>query len=378
MNIGELFVNLGIKGSDKTVKELGSVQKGMSEVYSTSLEAKVAIVGAMYALEQLFAASGKMGTNLSNFNAILGVSTQTLQEYQFAARQVGVSNEAVEGTFKSLQSSITKTLTGQGAPKGLSRVAMLTGGVSTQDLEAYQKSPELFLKRLQQYAQKEGNAGLRNEMLRSFGLGDDMIAALVKNTFTDENFKKAPKYSEREVQSLAKADAAWRNLGVHIQMAIGHFNSVHGGQLVGDISKITDSVLKLGDALVTLSEKLKFFKGLGILLDGIANFVKVVNADINAATGNSAANQKDPLMRDAGAGVEQFNATIGNGDWWVNLINEGLSKAGNKAMEVHNHNYNVKQNMTFPDTKDPQRLADHVGRHTNNALRQSPAQKQAN
>src|ERR1700744_4238817 len=104
MDIGSLFLNLGIKGSEKTVGALTDVKKGLGELGSMSLEAKAGIVAAMYALEQLFATSGKAGTDLTNFNAITGESVKTLQQYQYAARQVGVSNQEVEGSFKTLQS----------------------------------------------------------------------------------------------------------------------------------------------------------------------------------------------------------------------------------------------------------------------------------
>lgn len=378
MNIGELFVNLGITGADKTTKEIAGVQKGMSGLYDTSLEAKVAVVGAMYALERLFATSGAAGTNLTNFNATLGVSAQTLQKYQGAAREVGVSNQAVEASFRSLQSAATKTLLGKGAPEGLARVASITGGITTRDLEEYQKAPELFLQKLQQYAQKEGNAGLRNEILKSF-VGEDMAAALTRDAFNAKSLARAPTYSDHEIAALDQANIAWSKLGTHIQIAVGQFNARHGGQLVTDISRITDAVLRLADALDSLAEKLHFFQALGHLLDGIANFVKVVNADLNVATGDSAKNQKDPLMKQAGAGLEQFNATIGNGDWWIDLINQGLTSAHDKATAVHNNNYSVNQNLNFShDGKNAGHVAGDTGRAVNNALRQMPSQKQVN
>lgn len=285
MNVADLFVNLGIKGTDQTVGALSGVSKELKNTASLSLEAKAAILGAMYATQRLFSESSQAGTNLTNFNSILGVSAKTLQQYQFAARQAGVSNQEVEGTFKALQGTMTKTLMGKGAPAGLAQVANLTGGITPDDIRKFAEQPQLLIKKLQEYAKKEKNAGLRNEVLRSFGVGDNFIAALNRNAFTDQQLAKAPTYSDSEIAALDKANIAWSNLGTKIQMAVGHFNAMHGGQLVKDIAEITDRVLKLADAFIKLADKLKIFQGIGkafegwkMIFDGISSGVDKISA----------------------------------------------------------------------------------------------------
>lgn len=285
MNIGELFIQLGIKGTDKTVSALGDVGKGLKNTASLSLEAKAGIIGAMYALEKLFSASGQKGTDLTNLNTLIGVSTKTLQQYQYAARQVGVSNQEVDGTFKSLQSTMTKTLMGEGAPKGLARVSLLTGGMDANDIKEFAEHPEKLLQKLQEYAQKETNVGLRNETLKSFGVSDNMISALDRNAFRPEVLSKAPTYSDSEIAALDKANVAWSNLGAKIEMAVGHFNALHGGQLVKDISMITDKVLGLAESFLRLADKLdlfkqigKVFEGWGIIFDKIGEGAKLLEA----------------------------------------------------------------------------------------------------
>lgn len=368
MNIGELFVTLGMKGADKTAKDLEGVQKGMSGVYSTSLEAKVAIVGAAYALEQLFAASGAMGTNLTNFSAALGISAQTLQQYQGAAREVGVTNEAVESSFRGLQSAATKTLLGKGGPEGLARVGALTGGFTTQDLELYQKAPELFLQRLQQYAQKEGNAGLRNEVLKSFGLGEDMIAAVARNAFNAQSLARAPRYGDREIESLNKSNIAWSKLGTHIEMAIGHFNAKHGNELVSGITKITDAVIKLLEAFMKFAEATHLFNFLAKTLDVAAKLTNVAAEDVDVVTGEDVKKtlgspKKIAQWQDFASAFEK------NQDKFIQPSMKGYDTNSNV------YNNTVNQTLEMPETKDPLRAAEHGARHINNAMRQLPAQK---
>lgn len=296
MNVGELFVKLGIKGGDKTLSTLQANQKAFKGTASMALEAKAAIFGAIYALQSLFRTSNTAGSDLQNFNSTLGVSAQTLQRYQYAARQVGVDNKAVEASFRGLQATMTKTLMGEGAPKGLARVAQLTGDLTPDDLMEFSKAPEKLLQRLQEYASKEKDAGFRTEVLKSFGLGDDMVAALNRQAFRPEVLNKAPTYSDKEIGALDKANVAWSNLGNKIEMAIGRFNAKYGVDIVKGISDITDQVMKLADALMLLSEKLKLFETLKDVIDAITFVTGAGATTVDIAGGKAPSPEKYKKM----------------------------------------------------------------------------------
>lgn len=277
MKIADLFVELGVKGAEKAVGAFNAVGDQLKGLGSLSLEAKAGILAAMYALEQMMAKSGAAGTNLTNFSALTGASAKTLQQYQYAARQAGISNEETANTFKTLQDQMSKTALGKGAPAGFGRVAMLTGGITAADVDKFMKNPELLLQRLQEYAQKEKRVGLRNEALKSFGLSEGMISALSRQTFRPNVLNRAPTYSDKEIGSLDKANIAWSNLGNKIEMAIGHFNAMHGQELVKDISMIVDKVVLLTNALLRLADSLKLFKGLGMVTEGAASLVNTLS-----------------------------------------------------------------------------------------------------
>lgn len=271
LNVGELFVNLGVKGSEKTVGALGGVKKGMGDAASASLETKAAIIGAFYALQQFTNASNKMGTGLINNSILLGETTNAIQEYNYAMRQAGVLNVGVEGTFRSIQKAMTDTLFNGGAPEGLAWIAQHTkgGAIGKEQAADYQAHPEKFLLRLQEYAQNEKNIGLRNKVLGSI-VGDDMIIALTKNAFTPEVLSKAPKYSPGEVKALNQNDIMWANLFAKINMSVGRFNAKHGGSMVKDVDAVTTALLKLADALITVADKFKLFKWLSVGLESLS------------------------------------------------------------------------------------------------------------
>lgn len=286
MDIGSLFLSLGVKGSEKTLGALTGVKQSMGELGSTSLETKAAILAAMYALERLFATSGKAGTDLTNFNAVTGESIKTLQQYQYAARQVGVSNEEVEGTFKTLQASMTNVASGTGAaPTGMATVSetlrkagIIKNGISQKDVEDFAVNPEKLILLLQKYAQVEKNIPFRTQKLKTFGLNDSMIAALSRNAFKPEVMKNAPTYSDKEVNQLDKANIAWSNLSNKIQMAVGHFNALHGGQLVKEITVVVTQLIKFVELITKIAEKLKVF-------DALAAVFGVINKGLEAVSG---------------------------------------------------------------------------------------------
>lgn len=421
MQIGELFLNLGVKGSEKTIGAIAGVKKGLSETASLSLEAKAGILGAMYALEQLFSTSGKAGTSLTNFNSLTGESVRTLQQYQYAGRQVGLSNDQVADSFKSLQSAMAKTAyLGEGLPKGMNQVAIaLKRNFSQLDIRDFAAHPEKLIQVLQEYAQKEKNVGLRNEVLSSIPGANSIISGLTRNAFRPDVLNKAPTYSDREVNQLDKANIAWSNLGNKIEMAVGHFNAKHGLQLVTDISKITDQVVKLADAFVKLFEQLKVFQGIGKAFEGWTEIFKGVSTGVGELSTDKGRSQlgKDTLEfaksipgvgmevgKDIGSAIKNFSLKlIGNGSSLSspaqkipNSVHHLIHSAhdlksdhishqvipsthGLRGNNTNNQNNNVTINNSFqhPGT-DSKRTADSMKQQVNAALRQSKSLTQAN
>lgn len=402
MDIGSLFINLGIKGSEKTLDQVSNVKKGIGDIASTSLEAKAALVGAMYALEQLFASSGRAGTDLTNFNALTGESVKTLQQYQYAARQVGVSNEAVSSTFKTLQDQMTNAaFLGKGGPAGMAHVAqVLHENFSQVDIQKFAKSPELLLQKLQAYAAKETNIGLRNATLKSFGLGDEMIAALTRQAFKPEVLRKAPTYSDNEVKQLDKANIAWSNLGNKIQMAVGHFNALHGATLVKEISMIVNQVIKLSEAFVKLAEKLHLFQGLAKVFDGWTKIFGVVNNTVDSFTktiGQPAKQEK--MLKDTLEGGKNFilgaafdvydkfikptaaGTAVASGSKQL-LDTVAMAKAiapsitnGGSTSNTQNHDVNITNHFAHPGTEHKQ-TANEMKKSLNQYYRNNSAQSQ--
>ncbi len=415
MNIGDLFLNLGIKGSEKTLGALGNVQKNLKSTASMSLEAKAGILGAMYALERLFAASGQQATALTNLSTYLGVSTKTLQQYRYAAQQVGVSNEEMDSTFKSLQATMAKTAMNGEAPKGLALISQLTGGaLNSENILEFTKKPEELLKVLQSAAKNAEAMGMNtaviNEAMSSFGIGPNMVAGMRRNAFRPEVLNNAPILNEKQIAANDKNNIAWKNLGTHIENAIAKFNAAHGGQLVKDITMITDKAIKLAESFQKMSEKLELFKLLGMVFEGWGKIFDTIIMGVgmlNEYSKSQAENKRsEELKKDLTPGDYKFNIAgkkdvpnyfeVGKDqpiDWNKFLDNirglfsgepgsPGIAPTAPSIASPTNgatQNINVNQVLNFQhDGRDANKTGESVKKAARDFFSQNPARAQVN
>lgn len=281
--IGELFVSLGVKGTDKTVAAFTSIKGGLSEVASMSLETKAAIVGAMYAVEQMTAAAGGNAQGLVNLNNTLGISIDTLQRYRYAASLAGVSNETMDASFQSIQKTMAQyRATGQ-APMALARIATATGGLDYQRI-ANQDWAYLFQK-YNQFAQS--NVAQDQKMLALSELGQSGVApAMMGNKFTAQNLARAPVTSEGSIRALEKMKERFTDIEAHFGRMNNNLVLKWGPELAKDLDKIIpklekliNSFLQLGEALQTMKWVGKFFDGLALSMDVISNTLGTLHGD---------------------------------------------------------------------------------------------------
>lgn len=287
--IAELFVSLGIKGTEKTVGALSNVNKGLGEIASTSLAVKAAVIGAIYGLERLMSHSAAQGNTLSNFNAITGSSTKQLQQWQYAAQQAGASAEEFGASFKAVRDNITNIKLNEGTPKYIGVLASAVGFDMKKAKDA-QTGAYYVLGQLQKLAKTNMDKDIIERVMNSFGVTSDTVkAGLFKGVFNEKNFQKAPSYGTDEINQLNKLNIAIKNLKQELEMAFGHFFSRHGQEFVDGLQKIITPVLKMVEAFTRLAEKLEVFKLMGeafngwsIALNGAANAFERLNPKVDA------------------------------------------------------------------------------------------------
>lgn len=289
MQAGELFVSLGVKGSEKTLGALTSIVHRMDEAKGMSLEAKAAIVGAVYAFEHMMAKSSQVGTDLTNFSLLTGQSAANLQKWQWAAMQAGDRSEDFTKSVLSMQNAINKMVVNKSAPEFFGMISKNMNKAGDLDLARFQKDSFYAMSKVQEAAQnmrKNMQGSLATYMLKSLGLGDTTIAAMYRNAFRPEMIAKAPHYSESQIKSLDRANIAWANLGNQIELAFGRFNAQEGVKLVSDITKITTAVIQLTEAFVHFAEKIKIFTFISEGMQGIATGLQGIGTVFDYFFGN--------------------------------------------------------------------------------------------
>lgn len=401
LNVGELFVNLGIKGSEKTVGAITNVRKGLGETASMGIETKAAILGAAYALERLFAASSAQGTMLTNFNALTGLSAKQLQQWQYAAIQAGGSASSMTQTVMAMQKAMAGIDLAKGVPEGLTLLSQAAGGIDFSKKD----DPFYMLAAINKGVKNLGNSprakAIESYLTASMGISPDVLAGMQRGLFNDNVFKKAPTYSDREIAQLDKANIAWANLGQKIEMAIGHFNAAHGGQLVKDIGAITEATIHLATALETVTTKLGAFERTAHALEGVANTIKLISEVVDKVTGKDSKPGDLLYQKPNSEAVPGFDQSIigrfmrslfGIGDTGEALIKAGLP-AGLPHLPVFGlpfggpdvarprsfplpassggQNIQIKQDLHFQhDGKDHKRTGESVKKANQDAFRQ--------
>lgn len=324
MTIAELFVNLGVKGNADTGKKLKDVDTGLANVRSTGLAAKAAIVAVFYGLQQLMSKSAETGSQLNQFANATGLSAKTLQQWQYAGRQFNVSAEEMQSGIVGVQDAMTKLILGKGAPEGL-------GFLSTVVDFDMNKVRDTFyvMEKLQEFSQKVP-ADVGKNVIKSFGLNDNIIAAMRQNAFNAEAFAKAPVFSDRQIDSLRKIDAAWANIGDKLTRIIANLSMANGGKLLSDISKMVDAVGRLAQELLKLANALKLFELISLAFEGWLKILKLIQAVIKEIVGV----------------VPAFSGYKNTADFMKNAFGDAAAW----VMENWNTDFSKKENV-LPPTK---------------------------
>jgi hypothetical protein len=284
-SVGELFINLGIKGTEKTIGSLKSVTVGMSDLTSMSLEAKAGIIGALYAMEQFGASSLKLGTNLTNTSILTGISTRKLQEYDYAAQQAHVSQQEMENSLKSLQVLMKNTSLAHGMPEWLGRYAqIMKTPVNAAMFKAWADDPTKAIQGLQKYAALEKDTAWKRLVLSSFGQTEGMQVALDRQVFNAKNFAAAPVLTDTQLKRLNDTNIGISNLVSALDKMAADITAALGPGLLKDLEDLVkdlDILIKIMEPWLELLSRLLPSKGNGKQPEGISSGLGFANGSGN-------------------------------------------------------------------------------------------------
>lgn len=269
MKIGELFVQIGVKDSEKAVDSLTSVRRGLAGVTTSALGVIAAITTAIYTFRKFGEQSNQTGMDLKNFESTTDTSIATLQRWQQLGIHAGLAPEAMTHAFTEMRSTMFKLVAGGVMPAGLARIqtelTRLGKGIDTSKFEDI----PYMMGKLREFAlDKNLRPSARMDALSSF-VSEGVAAALMRSG----NFnltKTVPGYSARTAGTLAGMQEEWNKLIWNFQHSLGELNAKFGPAILKDIKEVSGAVLEFAQALGELNTVLPILKLLSTSIHGWA------------------------------------------------------------------------------------------------------------
>lgn len=255
-SVGELFINLGIKGGDVAMKSLGSIKDALSDMSAQGIAAKASILGAIYALEQWTGQSAQYGNSLEQFAMLTGESVKRQQQLAEAIRETThATREASTGEAQNF----IKTFLSKSADWSMSgsvhgKFAQQFAGIARYDVN--NKDPFEFFRALQRFwAEKNSGLSIAQKLNITEGMG---VSAGINNTA--KGFKgdisgiTAHIQSDAMIKELSRIQGKWSDFWTTLDDIRNRYVAKWSGPVLEFLNKelkTFDDALKMVDKTLT-------------------------------------------------------------------------------------------------------------------------------
>jgi uncharacterized protein YeaO (DUF488 family) len=290
MNVGELFVTLGVSADTAKITDF---KKGLSEAIYESTAMIAALTGMSFYFQDMLTETLGTAFALQKFAMTTGLSREELQKWQIAGQMANVSAKTVAGSVMGLQQSLTLLkMTGQGAQP------FMFLGINPNG-NAFEVLNQLRDKLRNATAEMRPFIASQMEQM---GVSKDMIPLLMadnqqwaeyakqyKNAMSPESQKKALEMQMSLNKFKIELQAIWRDIIVNmipiLTELLGLVRDVLGVitpllktaiHMIEDIDKALKKVTGGFVGLKKLFEMFLIFKGGQMALGGAAGLIKMV------------------------------------------------------------------------------------------------------
>lgn len=315
MTIGELFINLGVKGASAVGKTLTGVQKGMGDVVSSSLAAKAAILGVIVGLERLTGFASQIGMDLNKFAVTTGLSTDELQKWQYAMGRFDVSADETASTIKGVQNAMTDMMLGKGAPGSLDLLASKVGFDPKKANDTF-----YVMKKLQDFA-KTQPPGVAHNLLKDFGITDNVFQAMKNMNLEVDKISKKDIINQKQIKQLTDINKAWKDFWFSLRTMGVKIVATEGLGAVQQLAGAFRLLIDAGKYVLDLVEKFKLLK---LILAGIGIALAIYFAPLTATVAGLVLlladiqkyrEGKDSVVGTIGAGVSETAKGLKQNAW---------------------------------------------------------------
>jgi hypothetical protein len=368
IQVGELFIKLGIQGTDKSLSAISETRIALGKVASTSLEAKAAIVGIFYALQQLATESNVLGLNLQQFRTFTGQSVQVLQDLQYAFVRVGVSADETQNAIVGIEKAMANIALNKAAPEGISNLAtVLLRAGKEFDIKKIQ-DPYYMIQKFREYAvlakKLPGVLGLDaviNQVLGSFHLSDKFVTGLKSDLL---KLDKAPgwfKYSDQQINNLAQMKIGWDLLFARIRKGFGELALSYEPALLAGLNKLIPQMLAFMQAVAEFSKAVHLLTGLSSIFKGWAEIFKLGTETVQ----DFKKRKITDVLKDYGHTLVEIGKIP---------VREAIPLVGG----THVNNVTLHSTVNVGDHANPQSIADAVTKTFSNIVNDTHRQYQQN
>lgn len=270
MEIGSLFVTLGLKGANKTNNDLKKTQDNIMGISKKSLGAIAALAGVSLGLSAIYQRATQAGVGLSKFSNYTGKSSKELQKWQYVAMNAGVAAAEVENTFRSIgQIAGDFSLTGN-LPAELNRIAQVVGGIDLSKLD----DADYMLRKIQQFLQSGAESQNTLNTIASGIVSPEMIQFLNTNKKDPSMVPDGAIMSDGTSKALLQSKVEMDKFIKDIEVRFARLFVKIGPKVLPQLKELAVQVVNLTEALVTFLSNNKAFEMIGSLVKALTMALK--------------------------------------------------------------------------------------------------------
>lgn len=289
MQVGELFVNIGLMGADKLAKGLETANKSLNQIKETGLESAFKLRNVFGQFEDQVQTFTNFGTVLKVFEDQTGLSAITLQRFQRAFMGVNVSADETRSTMLNLQNIMNTIQRGGAVPAAMSE-ALRRMNIDVHNI----KDIYGFVNKLKDTS-KGMDVGIGRDIAKDLGISGTFWQGL--RNYTGDFAQEQAWLNKSQITASAQMNAKVNLLRTDIESSFAKLISTPAA------SKALDAIKNIVMAFIRLLDAVAKFADKSGLLEIIEKFLTAFSDIISAILG-IAENFLEKSAEESGKGKE--------------------------------------------------------------------------
>lgn len=280
MNIGSLFVELGVKGGKSSNNILKGVRSNLRDAALIANQT-VSLFNQLYSgIRNLSEGSSKYATDLKIVSDNLDISTDRLQRWDYAAKLAGASGGEIFRSMQSLQKVLINFKDTGEAPKYFQMLFQEISKVdSAFDSNRFLNDIDYAMQELNKIASSGTikDVARLNEAFQGLGFSPTMINFLKNYRGNLNSISKDLLITKEDISALDQVRKGWVEIDQTVQKTFTGVARLFDDKFLKSIKELVVSLGELVKALVAIAKEYK-------VVETAANLVKNTASNLNVLT----------------------------------------------------------------------------------------------